>query len=232
MRERPILFSGPMVRAILEGRKTQTRRVMRVQPDAVINWDNVRLKVWHNGEKGYGCCPYGLPGDRLWVRETFDFLPDGRPGERDNCVIVYGADGATEHRTAPADYNPMIYNRQRWRPSIHMPRWASRNIYDIVAVQPQRLLHITPEDVAAEGLARLSKDGGRTWKWGLPDRDGQPGTDDHGWPWERWDADPVRAYLKLWDQINAARGFSSDKNPWVWAITYRDVTTQAKAEAA
>lgn len=99
-----------------------------------------------------------------------------------------------------------------------------------MAVRLQPLLDITPEDVAAEGLVRLSKDG-RTWKWGLPDRDGLPGTDDHGWPWERWDADPVRAYLSLWDQINAARGYGSKKNPWVWAITYRDVTAQALAAA-
>lgn len=231
-REYPILFSAPMILANRAGRKTQTRRVITLRNVHDIDdtgtpmakgWDD----IWREAR-----CPYGQPGDRLWVRETFDFLPDGSSGERDNCVIVYGADGAMERRTAPADYNPMIYNRRHWRPSIHMPRWASRNTYEIVAVRPQRLQDITPGEAAAEGLARRSKDGGRTWKWGLPDRDGLPGTDDCGWPWPEWCVDPGTAYSKLWDSINAGCVYGWDKNPWVWVITYRDITAQARAEAA
>jgi len=222
-----------MVLANRAGRKTQTRRVMKPCKDVNFGCELSPGEIAGEVNRGsdYQNSPFGQPGDRLWVRETFDFLPDGTPGERDNCVIVYGADGAMERRTAPADYNPMIYNRRHWRPSIHMPRWASRNTYEVVAVRPQRIQDITPEDVAAEGLACLSKDG-RTWKWGLPDRDGLPGTDDHGWPWSEWCADPVKAYCKLWDRINAARGYGSDKNPWVWAITYRDITAQAREAAA
>ncbi|NDY56223.1 hypothetical protein G3N56_05610 [Desulfovibrio sulfodismutans] len=275
MKERPILFSAPMVLGNRAGRKTQTRRVMRVQPpdshtgrwtfcvsstvrDDIDRWSFMVIDPQGAvfTERGRETClatvrsPH-LVGDRLWVRETFwqagsypCGLPSGEPQSLASCrgpLIHYAADGNppdTPNRHYPTGLGgvhhfsaPDPYAMWEKRPSIHMPRGASRNTYEVVAVRPQRLLDITPADVAAEGLVRLSKDG-RIWKWGLPDRDGLPGTDDHGWPWSEWRDDPVRAYLKLWDQINAARGFGSDKNPWVWAISYRDITAKAKAEAA
>jgi len=117
MKERPILFSEPMVRAILAGRKTVTRRVK-------------------SGER----CPYGIPGDRLWVREAFATAIPGCPNG-----ICYRADHNDRKGDGPS--NPI-----RWRPSIHMPRWASRILLEVVDARPERLWGITGEDAMREGL--------------------------------------------------------------------------------
>lgn len=121
MKERPILFSGEMVRSILEGRKTQTRRVMRHQAGAELAFQN---------------CPYGQPGDRLWVREMFATL-DCHHGQ-----TVYRADG--EKNLAD----------MTWKPSIHMPRRAARLTLEIVRVRGEKLNDISEEDAEAEGARR------------------------------------------------------------------------------
>ena len=125
MKERPIIFSAPMVRAILAGTKTQTRRVVKRYSADCIGWfddgdglwaqrfidpssGSPYLKSWRDR------CPHGRPGDMLWVREAWDFLPDGDSKE---CMIRYFADGAMEQRHAPSTFNPMIYGRERKRPS-------------------------------------------------------------------------------------------------------------------
>ncbi len=162
--ERPILFSGPMVRAILEGCKTQTRRVLRVQPEPSDSEKPIREAMcepgWFtnmsliNGDvppermegdfphEEYGhrwwSCPYGKPGDRLWVRETFAPLIGG-PQEPWNPTM-YRADNLPE------------YERLTWKPSIFMPRWASRITLEITDVRVERLQEISAGDAIAEGL--------------------------------------------------------------------------------
>lgn len=133
MRERPILFSGQMVRAILEGRKTQTRRM--VKPQAAILTDEMA--------RGFGIrppavenapvipCPYGQPGDRLWVRETWAVHPE-------TGSLLYRADDE-----APAD--------TRWKPSIHLPRKHSRILLEMTSIRVERLQTISWEDALAEG---------------------------------------------------------------------------------
>lgn len=134
MKERPILFSGPMVRAILEGRKTQTRRVVKPQPahiagiGTVLNIDTITGKA----------CPYGKPGDRLWVRETWD----GVRLDGGGALVSYRADG-----------DKPVTDDGRWHPSIHMPRWASRITLEVVSVRVERLQEISEEDAMAEGVA-------------------------------------------------------------------------------
>ena len=138
-KEHPIIFSGPMVRAILDGRKTQTRRVMREQPDSGscnprFEDDGWRFtRDWHGvvtiGEVGPFKSPYGVPGDRLWVRESF------RNG---SCGIEYRAD----------DVDPKLL---KWRPSIHMPRGVSRITLKVLDVRVQMLREITEEDAKVEG---------------------------------------------------------------------------------
>jgi hypothetical protein len=185
--ERPILFSGTMVRAILDGRKTQTRRVITRVVWANPTYDAqtfMDINPVHRANPS-GLCPYGDPGDTLWVRETFaKRYADAQRDPADG--IIYRADGG-------------LAVEPRWTPAIHMPRWASRLTLRITAVRVQRVQDITAEDAHAEGILRGPTFGDRD----IFDR---------------------ALFAKLWDSINAKRGYSWDSNPWVWALTFERVT--------
>lgn len=211
MTERPIILSAESVRAVLEGRKTQTRRVVKPQPRRVDDafdgtWE------WRNpgdyyddltmGSELLKRAPYA-PGDRLWVRETWDFRPAGEPGAPNNAQIVYWADGGTESRTAPADFNPVIYGREGHRSPIHMPRWASRLTLEVTGVRVERLQDITPDDARAEGHPHV------------------PGTERY--PQEVHDDAARDWFMDLWDGLNAKRGHPWESNPWVWVVEFRKV---------
>jgi len=127
MKERPIIFSGPMVRAILAGEKTQTRRI--VKPQAVK-------------------CPYGKPGDRLWVRESFCEVVDQYGSKRAH----YRASEPNLEVIRPMKDRPPYAGPPKWKPSIHMPRWASRIDLEITHVRSQRLQAITVGAARAEGI--------------------------------------------------------------------------------
>jgi hypothetical protein len=148
VKERPILFSGPMVRAILDGSKTQTRRVAKhplAQAAVRINSYKGQSEfdcIFSDNTGGIICCPHGTPGDRLWVRETFAQGVEGCPGG-----ISYRADHFDPKGDGPA--HPM-----KWRPSIFMPRAASRILLEITDVRVQRLQEISDEDARAEGYDR------------------------------------------------------------------------------
>ena len=212
MKERPILFSAPMVRAILAGTKTQTRRVVKPQPGCDPRDD---------GHIDMGRCPYGQPGDGLWVKETFAIVPR---------TAYRRSEGVQQTLRPDDDHDAAIYRAGwdrsnggfRWRPSIHMPRWASRITLEITGVRVERLQDISPSDAIAEGLKGLSKDGGQITKYGIPDSDGLPGTDDAGWPWHAWRISPVDSYRRLWSQINGPRSW--DANPFVWVVEFKRVT--------
>ncbi|WP_165856768.1 hypothetical protein [Marinobacter sp. JSM 1782161] len=205
VKERPILMNGEMVRAVLEGRKTQTRRILKPQPweeygsllgpsmyaPTVIDQHGCE----HPGLEVYGAytedgefavkCPYGKPGDRLWVREAFrSRRVDNLPGD-----VAYRADhpGA---KTVPNSYG------HSWKPSIHMPRWASRITLEITDVRVERLQDITESDCDAEGLA----------------------------PFEM---EMIPHFKLLWESINGAGSW--DANPWVWVIEFRRVEQEVKA---
>lgn len=132
MKERPILFSAPMVRAILEGRKTMTRRVVKPQPPATR-----RGRPWCSIEDLIASCPYGIPGDRLWVRETFRTVGGGHP--------IYRAD---DNRIGV-----------RWKPAIHMRRVYSRILLEITDVRVERLQDITEDGAKLEGAKPSFLDG-------------------------------------------------------------------------
>lgn len=148
--ERPILFSGPMVKAILEGRKTMTRRVVKPAPEfgveaaSVQHEDGKAKAVFQSLSNCSGitvACPYGRPGDMLLVRETWAYNPDFNPPyEFSTGQYVYRADFGAE---------PVAWN---WRPSIHMPRAASRILLEITAVRVERLKDITASDCVCEGI--------------------------------------------------------------------------------
>ena len=223
--ERPIIFSPPMVRVILEGRKTMTRRVVKPQPFLRESWWRFSTKKPIGDPPATNFllsspefvteilnlipCPYGKPGDRLWVRETwqyYDWTEEGEPW------IKYGADeGVSLTKNIPEEWWDKVWDvwsdlsvsenykidgraaDRKWRPSIYMPRWASRITLEIVDVRVERLQEITEEDALAEGVNKLSPC-------------------------------PQRAFLTLWDSINGKKpGRSWADNPWVWAISFRRI---------
>jgi hypothetical protein len=141
-KERPILFSGQMVRDILDGRKTQTRRLIKPQPSWVAE-PSVPFKTPDADPKGIIKCPYGIPKDKLWVRETWGccdeegFVPYSIPKKQGTLCVFYDADNSTDGS---------------WFPSIHMPRWASRILLEVSDVRVERLQDITPYGAIQEGF--------------------------------------------------------------------------------
>lgn len=222
MKERPILFSGPMVHALLAGTKTQTRRLVRLPPSsrlvARIVPSDGGLDLWDaEGDDGLGLvwhsieCPHGRPGHRLWVRETWaerEHSVNGVP--MDSSTVYYKA---TDERVAT-----------RWRPSIFMPRRASRIALEVTEVRVQRLQEISAEDAKAEGVLLTVRKVSETH--GAPllcisaspyPSEFKPGTRPEDWtPGDYW----RHAYAILWDSINGKRARWTS-NPWVWAITFR-----------
>jgi hypothetical protein len=203
IKERPILFSGPMVRAILEGRKTQTRRTLKAKdsdPTRCITMPTLMENIgeWREqdgrwfGIDGYETlvytvCPYGQVGDRLWVRENFAIVP--KPGKEDRPRIKIGPDGTGITWQADWQGNPSGF---KWKPSIHMPRWASRITLEITGVRVERLTDISEADAIAEGVQCA----------GVPASLTNRG-----------------AFGKLWQSINGPNSWSA--NPWVWVIEFR-----------
>lgn len=224
MSEKPILFSAPMVRAVLAGTKTQTRRALRVQPPA----NTVQVSTWHHPDQRpmfyawtraggpvadhlFGGaeisdwepvpCPYGKPGDRLWVREAFAgsiaYERHGYPLKEWGNKIWYIADG--EPRSG------------QWtlpRPSIHMPRALSRITLEVTGVRVERLQAISATDAIAEGV--------------------NVHADHHGKPRDSIYS-PVQAYRDLWEQINGPGSW--DANPWVWVVEFRRLPTNQREGA-
>ncbi len=194
---KPIIMSAESVRAILDGRKTQTRRVIKPQPlwievPTFINgkWVGAYSRDPNITNPTYEmACPYGQPGDRLWVRETWaDMSNVSLDGERHATYKQFDGD--------KLDNIP-------WKSPIFMPRWASRITLEVTDVRAERLQDITHESILAEG-----------WHSGLyePLKARVVGANDA----RAW-------YIALWDAINARRGYAWDSNPWVWVVEFRRV---------
>lgn len=213
MKERPILFSAPMVRAILAGTKTQTRRIVKSEhvEDADIWAYSAERDLWESGlgtdapgRFGHGewvRCPYGKPGDKLWVRETFCHRDPEYHPERGYWYA------ATDDVDDP-----------RWTPSIHMPRRASRITLNVTNVRVERLQDISEEDAKAEGVRPFLE------------------THDRFSPEQRIDGDSVTekphrtAFVCLWDEINGDRALFAS-NPWVWVVEFKQATNAAAEDA-
>ncbi len=189
IKERPILFSAPMVRAILEGRKTVTRRP--VKGVGLVWLDNFKPEYVADPENNL--CPYGKPGDRLWVRETWTRAGNGDPG-----YLTYRA-------TYPGCLPPDLENippasELRWKPSIHMLRRDSRILLEITDVRVERLQDISRGDIRAEGLVCPSE---------LASDDVSPNYRD-------W-------YPAAWRELWESTGGNWDANPWVWVVEFKQV---------
>lgn len=185
MKEHPILFSGPMVQAILDGRKTMTRRVIKMPKWAQECNEDYEFEIDDDIPysicKKTGClaaidCPYGFPGDRLWVRETFCKDLDHN--------VFYKAD------------NMPPWEDTKWKPSIFMPRWASRITLEITNVRVERLQEISGKDILAEGL---------DVKFTIPGS-----------------FDALERFHGLWDSINGKK-YPWSSNPWVWVIEFKRI---------
>lgn len=186
IKSHPILFTGPMVRAILDGRKTQTRRVIGLE-------DNFKL------------CPYGQPGDRLWVKETFTVmsvcggaaqvayrarLPEGKTlAQTDGGVDIIDLDRDSIKEEQALRFNDC----ERWQSPRFMPRWASRITLEITKVRVERVQEIGGSDAEDEGFSNQFGD----------------------------KEIALNDFISIWDSINAKRGFPWSSNPWVWVIEFR-----------
>ncbi|WP_354684800.1 hypothetical protein [Cupriavidus necator] len=217
-KERPILFRGAMVRGILDGRKTQTRRIVKHQPELAgfqtyepyshRRWNESHARAyegndgWWFGIPGMSTgplqCPYGKPGDRLWVRETW-----AQPVPLDPGPTIYRADYPA---CVPPGYERIpTVDEITWKPSIHMPRALCRLVLEIVSVRVERLNDCSEADAIAEGIEpRPGADG----EWAHY-ADSGLSTDARG------------SYRSLWEQINGPASW--DANPWVWIVDFRRV---------
>ncbi|WP_232553779.1 hypothetical protein [Klebsiella pneumoniae] len=210
MKERGMIFNAEMVRAILDGRKTQTRRP--------IKWKQTRFTEIGEREDGskwpwsedaeHACdfwhpCPFGAVGDRIWVRETFCTVDDTQ----------YGGGKWVDYRATPKfeashpagwDCAPNDAEALKWRPSIHMPRWASRILLEITDVRVERLNAISQEDAQAEGMELTG------WRptYSDPDSGGEVLT-------------PYDNFAQLWESIYGEESWKA--NPWVWVIEFKRV---------
>lgn len=215
MSERPIIFSAPMVRAILDGTKSQTRRVVKWSR-AGRNEEPVKVcrRRSDSWTFRYGTrpitdeqeikCPYGKSGDTLWVRETFA----KRIFDENLPELVYRADNAARcfaEPDQPAPVSEIFYLSSnwwapKWTPSIYMPRWASRITLEVTGVRVERVDAISVADVIAEGCAKVDK-----------------------WDLSCLTPDPRQEFMALWDQINEKRGYPWASNPWVWVVEFKRV---------
>ena len=240
MKERPILFNAEMVRAVLDGRKTVTRRVVKPQPPSSVircnrycELDGPEFLWMEQGRVGFEmakglCCPvgqtfkspYGSPGDRLWVRETWQaadcaqhiFECPPREIPSGNANVWYRADGELYVDDGDGCIAEDKHGNERtvtWRPSIHMPHWASRIQLEVVSVRVERVQEISRKDAISEGLT----------KWLSPNNVIHYGIQ-HA---DVWELDPRLTFKRLWDSINAKRGYGWDANPWCWVVEFKRI---------
>jgi hypothetical protein len=202
---KPIIFSTEMVRAILDGRKTQTRRVIKPQPtDCGLVWRTAcggDFAAWEDDgltldEGRQRKCPYGQPGDLLWVRETWADLR----GMGFDVSVAYRADSLRDGREDADSMRAHLDYSVKWRPSIHMPKRVTRLWLEITDVRVERVQDISEEDAEKEGAEEMFVN-----PLNLGDKR----------------KSFIFGFTCLWDSINAKRGYSWDNNPWVWVIEFR-----------
>ncbi|AXF28589.1 TPA: hypothetical protein QH810_001459 [Klebsiella pneumoniae subsp. pneumoniae] len=219
MKERGVIFNGEMVRAILHGRKTQTRRIVKGTDGAVkfckewdINGEEIFVVLGEKDHTGMNpvlgalSCPFGAVGDRIWVREAFRV----HSLATDVATLAYKAserNSWTEqtHRVPVAVCNKPA-TPEKWTPSLHMPRWASRILLEITDVRVERLNAISEEDARAEGII----DGG-CLNCGEPEPCGCANPE----------PDATDAFAYLWQSIYGQESWNAD--PWVWVIEFKRV---------
>lgn len=217
--EVPIIFSEAMIHAIQEGHKSMTRRVVKlprhaklmtdiasVNPDGKDGWvawgprpvtDEFSMQCYPNG--GGFKCPYGKPGTRLWVRETFSLYRGFADDTLPDAPVIYRADkdGCGQYPVMLNGHCVLVNQRNPWKPSIFMPRRASRIALEVTSIKVERVQDITEDDAIAEGM-EIIPIGTSTWS-------------------------NRQSFAILWDKINAKRGYAWASNPWVWVVSFRKI---------
>lgn len=230
MKERPIIFNAADVNAILSGRKTQTRRVMKDQPEVIPPEDECgspgywipchAARAMVRNDMMTTACPFGMRGDRLWVRESYrmpESLDRYSPRQVAELALESGyrkpwapiqleADGVSTGKWNGFDTPPMVTEPGKLRPSLHMPRWASRITLEITGVRVERLNSISQEDAQAEGF-KLS---GWVPSYSNPDNAGFDET-----------LTPYDNFAEAWESIYGQRSWLL--NPWVWVIEFKRI---------
>jgi hypothetical protein len=239
MKERPVVFSGPLVRALLAGQKTQERRVVKLrefQPSATPGYDwtfRDRRGCWNDyttTDLVTQVCPYGGPGDRLWVRETFCVGYEHESGR----FTVLPFQDCEVHRRAfyrATDPDPPDEPQRPWRRSSHMPRWASRIMLEITRIRVERLQAITEGDCWAEGLFRVGSDLVTPCPALICEApgvvEGMAFVEHVGPPYYTYAGNPRKAFSVLWNSTHNRQGYCADDapcgwgaNPWVWCVDF------------
>lgn len=227
MNEHPILFSTDMVKAILNGTKTQTRRVIKPKVAYNANYESINGLGYHQWYQSpilmtyQRKCPYGISGNKLWIRETWSPVMSYEDGVairyKDNTELFrevpeelcdwherewtrhdnfFKSQGVKNSSDREFDYDGLWIQGQywpfeKWHPSIHMPKFCARIWLDVLSIRVAKLQDISEDDAIAEGIS---------------------GGD--------WLGDPIGEFAKLWDSINKKRGYGWDKNPWVWVVNF------------
>lgn len=231
-KSRPILFSTEMVKAILAGRKTQTRRIVKYKIQLEREMDVTHPSAFSvytkNGNQYYdernqtpmtlddGFCPYGQVGDRLYVRETWADVTSAFDDADEVRCVAYKADNSVYDVYGHIQYLEQLgasgIEVDKWKPSIHQPRFASRITLEITNIHVERLQDISEEDAEAEGVS--AEHGDCSYPTHLHCCDMCLSAKDN--------------FRLLWDSINAKRGYSWASNPWVWCISFKRINQEAK----
>lgn len=200
MKTRGIIFSGPMVMAILESRKVQTRRVVRDHPKghdprhiAGTTWEWWNVDDKGEGFKIYRRCPFGTIGDHLYVREA---MIVGEHPQGNGLTYHYKADGAKSCMVAQHPMGKTI-------PSIYMRRGCSRIMLEVTNIRVEQIKAISDEDCEAEGVCPSEDGDASDWL-----------ADESGWR---------RTFRQTWDALNKKRGYGWEKNPWCWTLTFKEI---------
>jgi hypothetical protein len=235
MNERGMIFNDEMVRALLDGLKTQTRRIVNwrgLSEGLNLNFSGLKVCEYPKGwviesDSRSSCewrsqptpCPYGADGDRIWVRETFSCIgnEDGHPVDtdgnlcsREDAQRIYRASAIKKSNNYGLWTSPDGFDFEgAWTPSIHMPRWASRVLLEITAVRIERLNDISEKDAQAEGVTQLQEG---FWKHY------QPG-------WTQHQLSARGSFATLWDSIYGEGAW--DRNPWVWVVEFKRIGEEA-----
>ncbi len=207
MKEHPIISKGEMVRAILDGRKTQMRRVIKPQPSRAVEtvcnigediWDLTSTHAEDFDARDQWKCPHGQPGDQLWVRETFQYVSDdnGPFKSREKGIHFENDEERFRIEYLATMGSTIEWDPPNFRPSIYMPRWASRITLEITDVKVERVQEITSQSV---------------WFEGAPRNGTESVQDQRDW------------FEKLWNSIYEKKDFGFDKNPWVWVIEFKKI---------